>query len=413
MFTVLSRGRVAGLVLLVLALAFAPSVSSQNTTPFEAGLRRAIEMVQAGRIEEALPLLERLYMEKPDEPLVLENLAFALTAIALPDNSNPDQRKATLARVHQLAEKAASLGHSSPLIQTLLKQIPADGNVQAWTGPAKNAAAQQALDMGEDAFSRGQLQAAIEHYQRAFKLEPTLYEAPLFIGDAYFGLGQIKQAGEYYAKAIAIDRDRDTAYRYWGDVLLRANRLKEAREKFVEAVIADPYTSKPWEFLARWAQKAHVDLSHPRIDIPPSPISKGADNNITILVPFPDAESRDGSDAWITYGIIKGGWAAGQEVFKKAYPDETVYRHSLQEEVMALEAAVQFVKTRLKKGELKEADLNVSIVNLLKVHKAGLLEPYVLFAMPDEEIAQDYVEYRSRNRGKLRRYLNEFVTASK
>jgi hypothetical protein len=62
---------------------------------------------------------------------------------------------------------------------------------------------------------------------------------------------------------------------------------------------------------------------------------------------------------------------------------------------------------------MKEKDLDTSMANLLKVHNAGLLEAYVLLAKPDAGIANDYAEYRKNNRDKLRRYMNEYVTAGK
>jgi hypothetical protein len=49
----------------------------------------------------------------------------------------------------------------------------------------------------------------------------------------------------------------------------------------------------------------------------------------------------------------------------------------------------------------------------LKLHREGLIEAYVLLAMADEGIARDYAEYRKNNRDKLRRYLNDYVTAGK
>ena len=69
--------------------------------------------------------------------------------------------------------------------------------------------------------------------------------------------------------------------------------------------------------------------------------------------------------------------------------------------------------TQLKEGKLKENSLDVSIANLLKLHRDGLIEVYVLVARPDEGIARDYAEYRKNNRDKLRRYLDEYVTAGK
>ena len=62
----------------------------------------------------------------------------------------------------------------------------------------------------------------------------------------------------------------------------------------------------------------------------------------------------------------------------------------------------------LKSGKLKSVD-DASLANLLKLHQADMIEPYVLFARADEGIARDYEAYRNTNREKLRRYWAQMV----
>jgi hypothetical protein len=50
-----------------------------------------------------------------------------------------------------------------------------------------------------------------------------------------------------------------------------------------------------------------------------------------------------------------------------------------------------------------------SLLLLLKLHEAGVLEPYVLFRLGDEGIAKDYADYRSQDRDKLEEYMDKFV----
>jgi len=254
------------------------------------------------------------------------------------------------------------------------------------------------------------MERAIEHYERALKLEPKLYEAPLFIGDAYHKMGKNDKAYESYARAVAIDPDRETAYRYWGNVLMRENKLKESKEKLVEAVIAGPYTRVTWQFLMAWAQRNQIELSHPRIDIPTSSVQKKDDQNISVFVN--PSEKKDGTDAWMIYSIGRAAWMAGAK-FSEAFPNEKKYRHSLREESESLRVTAESVESQLKDGKLKESSLDVSIANLLKLHRDGLVEVFVLLAKADEGIARDYADYRKNNRDKLRRYLNEYVTAGK
>jgi tetratricopeptide (TPR) repeat protein len=267
----------------------------------------------------------------------------------------------------------------------------------------------ESLMEGEAAFAKGEMERAVEHYERALKLDPKLYEAPLFIGDAYHKMGKNDKAYESYARAVAIDPDRDTAYRYWGNVLMREDKLKEAKEKLIEAVIAAPYTRFPWQFLADWAKRSRVQIGHPRIETSGSISVEKDKTNITVNMNSTD--KNDGSVMWMFYHTTRSEWI--KEKFAKEFPGEKDYRHSLREEVEALGVVATIISESVKNGKMKEKDLEPSIANLLKVHNAGLLEAYVLLAKPDAGIARDYVEYRKNNRDKLLRYLNEYVTSGK
>jgi tetratricopeptide (TPR) repeat protein len=232
-----------------LLLSNASRTCAQEQPDYEAEFKRALELVRANKLPEALPVLEKLHGVKPDDAVVLELLAYAVSAKAAVEK-DAEMRKKEFLRARSLAERAKELGRNSQVIRLLLDQIPADGNKPILSGSEKRSPAEESLMEGEAAFAKGEMERAIEHYERALKLDPKLYEAPLFIGDAYHAMGKNDKAYESYARAVAINPDRDTAYRYWGNVLMREDKLKEAKEKLIEAVIAEPYTLFPWEFLA-------------------------------------------------------------------------------------------------------------------------------------------------------------------
>jgi ribosome-binding ATPase YchF (GTP1/OBG family) len=186
--------------------------------------------------------------------------------------------------------------------------------------------------------------------------------------------------------------------------------LKEAKEKMIEGVIANPYTRLTWQFLANWADSRGIELSHPRIDIPTSSVQKKDDTDTKILVN--PSDDVDVMATWLIYSVVRATWMNGAK-FSEEFPNEKQYRHSLREESSALRFTAETVETQLKNGKLKESSLDVSIANLLKLHREGLIEAYVLLAKADEGISRDYVEYRKNNRDKLRRYLTEYVTAEK
>ena len=392
---------------------YSPASSfTQDNFNYESERQRALGLFKANNLVEAKPILEKLYAIRSDDAAVLEALAFATTVTVITEK-DVEKQKNTLLRARSLAERAKELGNNSQLVQLLLEQIPPNGEMALLPSEANSSPSGKAMQEGEIAFSTGQMEQAIEHYERAAQLDPKLYEAPLFIGDAYYSMGKKDKAYEYYALAVAIDPDRDTAYRYWGNVLMSENKLAEAKNKLIEGIIAAPYSRLPWQFLTNWAERSGVQLVHPRIDIPTDSVQKKGDKNITIMI-NPASGKEDGSTAWMMYSINRASWMMDdKKLFFEAFPNEKEYRHSLHEECSALNLVITSVKIQLEGGDLQESDLNVSIVNLLKLHRDGLLETYVLLAIPDEGIAQDYAEYRKNNRDKLRRYLNEYVTSGK
>jgi hypothetical protein len=83
----------------------------------------------------------------------------------------------------------------------------------------------------------------------------------------------------------------------------------------------------------------------------------------------------------------------------------------LKEEAAALRMVAEAAAKDLKSGKVKT--LEISLDNLVRINDNGLLEPYILFAHPDQGIALDYAAYRNANREKLRRYWLEVAIGIK
>jgi hypothetical protein len=63
-------------------------------------------------------------------------------------------------------------------------------------------------------------------------------------------------------------------------------------------------------------------------------------------------------------------------------------------------------------AEKKGADaknIDPSLVVVQKLDKEGLLEAFILLALPDEGIANDFPAYRKTNLEDLRRYVKLYV----
>lgn len=106
---------------------------------------------------------------------------------------------------------------------------------------------------------------------------------------------------------------------------------------------------------------------------------------------------------WILYSGTRIGWR--KEEFKKHFPQETQYRHSLAEEADALSITAQF---QLKPGASLDS-IDPDLAQLRRLYDAKMIEPYVLLNAADQGIAQDYAAYRAQNRSRLEAYLSEFV----
>jgi len=262
------------------------------------------------------------------------------------------------------------------------------------------------MQQAEADFARGELDKARAGYTQALLFDPNLYEAALFIGDVFFKQHKPGFAGEWFARAVQIDPNRETAYRYWGDTLKEAGKMDEARTKFIEAVIAEPYNQNPWMGLTQWADRNHVKLNYVRLQDRGGVKTQDGKINITMDSSVPEGDLA--GPAWLAYSMRRALWQGDE--FKKAFPNASKYRHTLREEAEALHSMANVItelENSQKKG--KKTGLDPSLAWLIKIDQAGLLEPFVLLNRADNDIAQDYNDYRAANRDRLRRYLDEFV----
>ena len=363
---------------------------------------RAFQLYEEAKYTEALPAFEKLAAKFPDDPAVLKTYGFLMigqTAYV----KDAAARKEARRRGRELLVKAQKLGADDALLRSMLEAVPPDGGDDAKLSTKKEA--EDAMREGEAAFAKKDFAQAIDRYQLALLLDPNLYEAALFTGDVYYATADQKKAGEWFARATAINPDRETAYRYWGDSLMKQGRVTEAGDKFVEAYLAEPYSRMSRAAFLNWGEKVNVNLNHPQVDIP-SNVTSQQQGQVTINLDPKTLAKDDKSGAaaaWLLYSLIRGGW--GSANFAKHYPNEKKYRHSLKEEADALRAAVKSYEDQQKKSTVTDPSLQL----LAKLDKEGLLESYILLALPDEGIAQDYPDYRRTNLENLRRYVKTYV----
>lgn len=390
------------LALLIFSLSmFVPTtIQAQAGENIQELKQKVTGLLEQQKYTEALPILEKLAIAEPDNPETHFYLGFALIAQA---NTSKDAAMRQTLRIRARAAfiRSKDLGNKEPLVDALIQDIPPDGS----EGKAfsQNAEANRLMTEAEAFFAQGKLDDALQNYQSALQLDSKLYEAALFSGDVYTQRGDFQQAELWYQKAIAIDGKREIAYRYSATPLMKQGKYDQARDRYVAAYITEPYSRFAIAGLTQWAQVTNTTLAHPKMDIPTDvTFDEKGDAKINLDLSTLLGGKEDGSFAWISYGATRSIWR--KERFAKTFPNEKTYRHTLAEEVDALRSVLA-----LATSDKKVKKLSPSLAKLKKLNDEGLLEPYILLALPDEGIAQDYSAYLGQNREKLRRYVVDYV----
>jgi Flp pilus assembly protein TadD len=385
-----------GILLLILLLnldiSLPLAIAQPNPgVPDQAERQKAASLFAEGKRLEALPLLEELVRKNPNDNELLVELAAALVdhAATLTD---PGAAAKERFRARDLVQKAWELGNTSPLaenLRQLLGELPANGAIKF----SENPAVEKIMLAGESAFARSDFDDALKAYAKALELEPTNYSATLFTANTYDRKNDFAKAGEWYERAIHLDPNVETAYRYHADMLAREGDMSKARTMLIGAAVAEPYNKIVWREIRAWAI-----------------INNTAFNILYVPIPAKDGrQSQDVSSAWQAYYSVRSDWQKGGR-FQKQFPRAPEYRHSLPEESEALTAAANVLE-ELKKNKKGRAQVTGNPVAglLLKLYEAGLIDPYVLFSLGDDGIAQDYIAYRAKNRVKLEDYMDKFV----
>jgi tetratricopeptide (TPR) repeat protein len=383
-------------------------------------MAKVLELFDQKRFGEAAPYLENLIKAAPEDPDLRFFYGFSLFIKAASMGDKTEAKK-LLSLARQQFVKAKELG-SKENLDELIALIPADGATQSCVEASvkpdsqtfsKNKEVEAFMNKGEKCFAASDYDNAFLMYQEALKKEPTLYEAALWSGDVMMQKKEFDKAETWYQKAIQIDPKRETAYRYSATPLMKQKKYDEARLRYVEAYITEPYNERALGGLQQWSEVTGIEIGHPLIDVPAT-VGKSGNGNTQITLGAND-KSDDGSFAWAAYGLARATWQDGEsglsDNFKKAYPNEKIYRHSLAEEYDALKLTVTTLKARMKDKDNPVKKLNPQLASLIKIYDEGLLEAYILLAIKDEGIAQDHPAYLKQNRDKLREYVLKYVFA--
>jgi tetratricopeptide (TPR) repeat protein len=378
-------------------LSLSPTMLLALETSDQAKRQTAMSLFNQGKRLEALPLLEELAQNDPQDSEVLVALAASLVEHAA-TLSDADVAAKERFRARDLLQRAWRLGNTSPLaenLRQLLDELPANGAIKFSDNPA----VEQAMNAGEAAFARRDFDEALKSYSKALEAEPANYTAALFTANTYDKKNDFAKASEWYDRAIHLDPNVETAYRYYADMLAKQGDMRKARSMLIQAAVAEPYNRMVWREIRAWAIINNTAFNLVYVGIP---LSHKTDQAASA------GESLDIASAWEAYYSVKSEWKKTPR-FQKQFPQEPKYRHSLAEESEALTTAAKILEKL--KADTKTAGLVADnpAALLLNLHQAGLIDPYVLFSLGDEDIAKDYLPYRARNRDKLETYMDKFV----
>lgn len=417
-----------------------------TTTPNGDDTEIVLELFKQKRFSEAVPYLEKMVKADPNDSDLRFLYGFSLFIKAASVKDKSETRK-LLSLARQQFVKAKELGSKEENLDKLIAMIPADGGeggIGSTSGSSNSGGgsgeslmgsnttksnknrtvvvaaptfsqdreAEEYMRKGEAYFAAANYDKAFDMYQQALKKDPNLYEAALWSGDAMMQKGEFDMAETWYQKAIQINPNRETAYRYSATPLMKQKKYDQARERYVEAYITEPYNARALGGLKQWSEITGIEIGHPRIDVPAT-VGKANNGDTNITLGIGD-KTDDGSFAWMVYGIARASWQNGKngelsDSFKKAYPNENRYRHSLAEEYEALKLTVTTLKARMKDKDNPVKRLDPQLAKLVEIYDAGLLESYILLAMKDEGIVQDHTAYLKQNRDKLRQYVFNYV----
>lgn len=385
------------LTIFALSVFFFPAPVAAQTENLNEMKARVAALLQKDNVTDALPLLEKIAQADPEDADTQFYLGFALLAKAT-NTKDKAERKQLRLRARGSFVKAKAMGKTENVVDAFIQSIPADGGESK--GFSANEEANSLMEAGEKAFTGGRIDEALALYQRALKLDPKIYEAALFSGDMHLRRNDFPNAEIWYQKAIIIDPNRETAYRYSATPLMKQGKTEQARDRYVEAYISEPYNRFALNGMLQWGQATNTRLAHPRIDVPEFKTGADGKTNSTIKV---DPLADDGSMAWIGYTATRTEWR--EKKFAATFPAEKTYRHTVQEEAEALRSVVKTANEL--KGKTK--NLNPQIETLMKLDRDGLLEAFIIMAMPDDGIAQDQPAFLRQNRDRLRQYVVKYV----
>ena len=198
-------------------------------------MRKGLDLVAKGKIEEAILQLQKSHSMKPDYPDALIHLGRLLGEAGKLDEAvekfygfvekNPESALAYI----NLGVVLSMRGDTEQGIKNFKRALELDpeyGSAHA--------------NWGHAAIALNDLDGGIEHFRKALELAPESESAHCDLGDAYQAKGMTDEAIQHYDLALRVNPQSAKAYTRWGVALLRSGRGDTAGAVFRRALELDP-----------------------------------------------------------------------------------------------------------------------------------------------------------------------------
>lgn len=198
-------------------------------------LREAVELHQAGRLDEAESLYRRLMAANPDHPDVPHLLGVLIV------------EKGDAAQGIELISRAETLSPGDPSIQTnlgtaLLEVGRIPEAIERFRGALESNPnhLDAAYNLGNALLYGGSVDEAATHFRRVIELEPKFAPAHNNLALCLLQLGETETAVDAFRQAIAIEPGYAEAHNNLGLTLQRLGDLDQARVHYEKALSIRP-----------------------------------------------------------------------------------------------------------------------------------------------------------------------------
>jgi thioredoxin 1 len=373
-------------------LAEMPAKYRKGDREYENAIKKAQESLKKKKFDEALVLAARAEALAPQDPQA--HLLIAAANIYGSAQEGDPARKGALisAGLHEL-RLARCLDREDMSSFLAAKGYLASKYLRF---EANSPEAQKSFLEGETRFNEGRLKEATAAYAKTIQLDPGFGKAYLYMGDCYFRVNDLEGALKWYQQAVSKTPADAAAYRFTSDALAKLGRTQEADSALVLGLLADPEYP-----LIRAIRGARIERHASTIPTQFLLLSGDVDSFNESMFDSVPAETVP---AWREYVRNKILWR--QEKFQAAFPKESFYHATFEEELDCLNRLVG------KWSAMKAADpalRNEGLDFLRQVSIDGHLDSFVYLELFTEEYRPTYEKWKQQDMEKARTYITRFL----